>query len=195
MSGAPPSFGPHGALTGWEERQRAREAARNTAPDEGQKALSDYLHRLTLSANDDDADEEGQGARVTLSTLHGAKGLEFRVVFLVGLEEELLPHKRTLTPSATDISSEVMDLSEERRLFYVGITRARERLYLSRCRTRKAERDARGKPRAASRFLAEVPDELVNPRDAEGPSTLGAEVDEEAFARECLARLKAMTEG
>jgi DNA helicase-2/ATP-dependent DNA helicase PcrA len=101
----------------------------------GREALREYLHFLSLNANDDD-DAPDAGDRIVLTTLHGAKGLEWPVVFLVGIEEELLPHARTLYPQGPDCDGEV-DVSEERRLAYVGITRARERLYLTRARLRR----------------------------------------------------------
>ena len=84
------------------------------------------------------AEGEDAGDVVTLSTLHGSKGLEFDVVFLIGCEEGYLPHARTLDARATDdaASGGAADIEEERRLFYVGVTRARERLVLSRARSR-----------------------------------------------------------
>jgi superfamily I DNA/RNA helicase len=102
-------------------------------------------------------DEEDAGERVTLCTLHGSKGLEFDHVFLVGCEEGLLPHSRTLDARATDASPQ--DIEEERRLFYVGVTRAKEALTL----TRAATRAMRGKAaaRTPSRFLLEIPEELL----------------------------------
>jgi DNA helicase-2/ATP-dependent DNA helicase PcrA len=186
------------ALERWEERS----AAAPRTP-----SLTDYLHRLSLSSSDDDAGDDEDTGSVTLVTLHGAKGLEYRAVFLVGLEEELLPHKRTLTPTATDVSGSLqdmggdgpagepagaIDLSEERRLLYVGITRARERLYLSRCRSRGGRGERTERAKAPSRFLDEVPPELCEERDALGPPP-GDAADEEAFARECLAKLRQMT--
>jgi DNA helicase-2/ATP-dependent DNA helicase PcrA len=181
------------AVENWEQRTRTIDARK--AP-----SLADYLHRLTLVATEDDAGETADAGRVTLVTLHGAKGLEFRVVFLVGLEEELLPHRRTLNPIATDVADDAgdaVDLSEERRLLYVGITRAREQLFLSRCRRRggRGESGSRGgdKPRAPSRFLDEIPEELCQARDVAAPPALDP-ADEEAFARECLARLRALAD-
>ncbi|MGN6613278.1 MAG: DNA helicase PcrA [Angustibacter sp.] len=120
-------------------------------------SLTDFLERVSLVADADEipdaADGEGgvdQGV-VTLMTLHTAKGLEFPVVFLTGLEDGVFPHLRAL--------GNTTELEEERRLAYVGITRARERLYLSRA----AVRSAWGAPsyNPASRFLDELPAELV----------------------------------
>jgi DNA helicase II / ATP-dependent DNA helicase PcrA len=107
----------------------------------GPAALLEYLRHLTLADTEEDGRRgEEPGDRVTLTTLHGAKGLEFPVVFLVGAEEELLPHARSITPQTTDVSDpdHVSDVSEERRLAYVGITRAEEMLYVTRCARRRS---------------------------------------------------------
>ncbi len=137
---------------------------RHEAREPGPDALLVYLRMLSLNANDDEPREDATN-KVTLTTLHGAKGLEFPVVFLIGLEEQLLPHHRTLTPSASDLSDpdHAADVSEERRLAYVGITRAQDMLYL----TRAAFRSQRGKPvpRVPSRFLREIPPALIEERD------------------------------
>jgi superfamily I DNA/RNA helicase len=127
----------------------------------GVDSLRDYLNYLSLKPNDDD-DSEGDGDQVTMTTLHGAKGLEWPVVFLVGVEEELLPHARTLYPQGPDVEGEV-DVSEERRLAYVGITRARECLYITRALYR--HKHGRDHARTPSRFLMEIPTELVEVRD------------------------------
>nr|BFD62424.1 UvrD-helicase domain-containing protein [Bdellovibrio sp. HM001] len=95
----------------------------------------------------DDLSEEELENKVQLMTLHASKGLEFPVVILAGLEEDLLPHK--------NLGS---DIDEERRLFYVGVTRAKKRLVMSRCQQRK--RNGVVKPVAPSRFLLELPKEL-----------------------------------
>ncbi len=126
--------------------------------------LAEYLRHMSLDSSNDDKKHE-DGDRVILTTLHGAKGLEFPVCFMIGLEEELLPHARTLNPQATDVLDvdHATDVSEERRLCYVGITRAQRKLYL----TRAATRVSRGRimPRTPSRFLLEIPDELLEIRD------------------------------
>ncbi len=130
----------------------------------GMDKLAEYLRHMSLdSSNDDKKDTEGE--KVVLTTLHGAKGLEFPVCFMIGLEEELLPHARTLNPQATDVmdADHATDVSEERRLCYVGITRAQRKLYLTRATTRVSR--GRIMPRTPSRFLLEIPDELLEIRD------------------------------
>ncbi|MGB9338037.1 MAG: ATP-dependent helicase, partial [Polyangiales bacterium] len=117
------------------------------------EGLQRLLHHIALDSSDPDEPEE-QGRQVTLSSLHSAKGLEFCVVFLIGCVEGVLPHSRTTDPKITDAS--VADLEEERRLFYVGVTRARDLLYL----TRHKDRVARGRlvKITPSRFLQGLPD-------------------------------------
>jgi DNA helicase-2/ATP-dependent DNA helicase PcrA len=120
---------------------------------DGGGTLADFLERVSLVADADEIpDGEDHGGMVTLMTLHTAKGLEFPVVFLTGMEEEVFPHQRALT--------EPRELEEERRLAYVGITRAEERLYL----TRAIGRNWWGRPafHTPSRFLAEVPSHLID---------------------------------
>jgi ATP-dependent DNA helicase Rep len=160
----------------------ARREARDGKTTDG---LSAFLHTLTM---DIDSDGEDAGDVVTLSTLHGSKGLEFDVVFLIGCEEGYLPHARTLDARATDDpSAGAADIEEERRLFYVGVTRAREHLALSRAKSRVL----RGKaiPRTPSRFLLDVPAELLEEtevRDEPPTTTREAAANVEAI----LAMLK-----
>ncbi len=136
---------------------------RHEAKARGLPALADYLRALSLQSDSDD-DRDARD-KVVMCTLHGAKGLEFPICFMVGMEEELLPHARTLNPQVTDVidPDHATDISEERRLCYVGITRAQEKLYL----TRSCTRVSRGKSmvRTPSRFLLEIPDELLDVRD------------------------------
>jgi DNA helicase-2/ATP-dependent DNA helicase PcrA len=123
------------------------------ASGDGGGTLADFLERVSLVADADEIpDGEDHGGMVTLMTLHTAKGLEFPVVFLTGMEEEVFPHQRALT--------DPKELEEERRLAYVGITRAEERLYL----TRAIGRNWWGRPafHTPSRFLSEVPAHLVD---------------------------------
>jgi DNA helicase-2/ATP-dependent DNA helicase PcrA len=112
--------------------------------------LDAFLEEVSLVA---DADEvEGDTSRVTLMTLHTAKGLEYPVVFIIGLEDGVFPHLRSL--------GEPEEMEEERRLAYVGITRARERLYLSHAWCRNLWGQTQYNP--PSRFLREIPDILVD---------------------------------
>ncbi len=133
---------------------------------EGPKAsLLTYLNRLALDTKDDEDEAQHQMGRVTLMTLHGAKGLEWRLVFLMGLEEDLLPH--------SGMQGELPNPEEERRLCYVGMTRARERLVMTRATVRiKRGRDV---PRTPSRFLQDIPEDLCEIIDLEavpeGPPT------------------------
>ena len=129
--------------------------------------LEDFLERVSLVADADEipdsAEAEEQGV-VTLMTLHTAKGLEFPVVFLTGMEDGTFPHQRSL--------ADPKELEEERRLAYVGITRARERLHLSRA----AVRSAWGAPQynPPSRFLDEIPAELLSwERELSGLAAIG----------------------
>jgi ATP-dependent DNA helicase UvrD/PcrA len=115
-------------------------------------SLADFLEQVSLVADADQIPEgEDHGGMVTLMTLHTAKGLEFPVVFLTGMEENVFPHQRS--------AGNPKELEEERRLAYVGITRAQHRLYL----TRALARAWWGRPEyhVQSRFLAEIPPELI----------------------------------
>ena len=135
----------------WENIQALRETAQEFNAGEPPDGLASLLERLALVADVDqyeDADDS-----MTLITLHQAKGLEFPVVFIVGLEEGLLPHIRSME------SEDQME--EERRLCYVGITRAQQRLYLLRA-FRRGLMGSSG-PTYASRFLREVPSHLMAP--------------------------------
>ena len=114
-------------------------------------SLQAFLERVSLVADADQIPDEDQGV-ITLMTLHTAKGLEFPVVFVTGWEDGQLPHMRAL--------GDPSELSEERRLAYVGITRAQRRLYISRAVTRGSW----GKPvnNPASRFISEIPNDLIH---------------------------------
>ena len=125
--------------------QAALERFAERHPD-ADEPLSAFLRTTALARSPSD-DAAETPCEVTLQTLHSAKGLEFPYVFFVGLEEDLLPHRRTLEGDG--------DLSEERRLCYVGMTRARTRLWLSHCETRQAR--GRSSERTPSRFLSDLP--------------------------------------
>jgi DNA helicase-2/ATP-dependent DNA helicase PcrA len=154
-----------------------RSLANHASARTGRGELMDFLRLLSLDSDDGDGDTD-TADRITLTTLHGAKGLEFPIVFLIGMEEELLPHWRTLTPQATDIDDPdfAADVSEERRLTYVGITRAQRKLYLTRCKLRP--KHGREVERTPSRFLAEIPDELLVQRDLHAEATAPVDPDE-----------------
>ncbi|MEV7048741.1 DNA helicase PcrA [Streptomyces anulatus] len=132
----------------------ALEFEQERGDEEGAGTLAEFLEKVALVADSDqipDEDEDGSGV-ITLMTLHTAKGLEFPVVFLTGMEDGVFPHMRAL--------GQTKELEEERRLAYVGITRARERLYL----TRAAMRSAWGQPsyNPPSRFLEEIPEQHLD---------------------------------
>ena len=115
--------------------------------------LTAFLERVSLVS---DADNVGESAdAVTLITLHQAKGLEFPVVFIVGMEEGMMPHMRSID------SGDPAEIEEERRLCYVGVTRAKERLYLIRAFRRGFRGRSGSMPSPPSRFLADIPQELL----------------------------------
>ena len=119
-------------------------------------SLESFLDKVSLVTDVDLYEDKGN--RVSLMTLHCAKGLEFPVVFIVGIEEGLLPHYRR--------GEEIEDMEEERRLFYVGMTRAKERLFLSRAEKRSTF--GVGRANLASRFLDEFPIELIQFEEKRG---------------------------
>ena len=127
-------------------------AAARYDEDATEPSLADFLRRVALTS-DQDAVDQSAGC-VLLMTLHAAKGLEFPLVFMVAMEQGLLPHERSLRSSE--------DIEEERRLCFVGMTRARQRLILTHAR----QRTLRGKltPRAASQFLHELGDDEIDMR-------------------------------
>ncbi|MBC7631205.1 DNA helicase PcrA [Aeromicrobium sp.] len=129
-------------------------------PSLGVGSLAAFLEQVALVADADQIPDEGDGV-VTLMTLHTAKGLEFPVVFLTGLEDGVFPHMRSM--------GDPKELEEERRLAYVGITRAQTRLYVTRASTRAAWGAPTYNP--ASRFLDELPEALVDWRRLATPPT------------------------
>ena len=136
--------------------------AREFADEIEDATLGDFLERVALVADSDQIpDEDESGGVVTLMTLHTAKGLEFPVVFLTGLEDGIFPHSRSL--------GDQPELEEERRLAYVGLTRAERRLYVSRAVVRSAWGAPQHNP--ASRFLEELPTTLIDWRRTESAQT------------------------
>jgi DNA helicase-2/ATP-dependent DNA helicase PcrA len=121
-------------------------------------SIADFLEQVALVTEQDEYDEEASS--VTLMTLHNAKGLEFPIVFIVGLEDGIFPHYRSMGDSA--------QLEEERRLAYVGITRARERLYLCHAWSRTIWGSTNYNP--PSRFLSEIPSDLLREIESNGSS-------------------------
>jgi DNA helicase II / ATP-dependent DNA helicase PcrA len=125
-----------------------------TAAEESQERgekLRDFLDHAALVSDQDAYDEK---APITLMTLHTAKGLEFPIVFVIGLEDGLFPHNRSLMDAP--------QLEEERRLFYVGMTRAEEKLYLTSARFRRYFGNMDQQVSEPSRFLAEIPESLID---------------------------------
>ncbi len=125
----------------------------NAAADASERGetLRDFLDHAALVSDADSADER---ATVSLLTMHNAKGLEFPIVFIAGLEEGLFPHSRSLDSES--------GMEEERRLCYVGMTRAETRLYLTWARYRRRFGGGQREPSIPSRFLKEVPPALLD---------------------------------
>ena len=142
-----------------EFKSAAREFISLQMPD----ALTAFLESVSLVSDVDSMDEEPE--RLTLITLHQAKGLEYPVVFMVGMEDGLLPHSRSLDEEAS--------LEEERRICYVGMTRAKDKLYLTRA-FRRGFRGGTG-PNLPSRFLLDIPTELIATGEPDTESAVAAE--------------------
>jgi DNA helicase-2/ATP-dependent DNA helicase PcrA len=140
----------------WENIMELRTVARDYADLPVETALTTFLEEVALVSDVDNLDEQVDAP--TLLTLHAAKGLEFPVVFIVGLEENLFPHSRSM--------DDPEQMEEERRLCYVGLTRAKERLFLIHTfrRTIYGESEIR----QPSRYLSDIPPELIRGREG-GP--------------------------
>ena len=122
-----------------------------TNPDVVEPTLQRYLNRISLQVKDELSDDENAG-KVHLMTIHAAKGLEYDIVFLAGVEEGILPHQRSVEENEGNVE-------EERRLFYVAITRAKKRLYMTSCRRRQVQNEI--VESSPSPFLNEIPAELL----------------------------------
>lgn len=142
----------------------------SSAGNSPQEKLHDFLEAITL---DTEREEKGEnkGDAVTLITMHSCKGLEFPHVFIVGMEDELLPHSRSKTEGTLD---------EERRLFYVAVTRAMQTLTISHCGGRK--KYGQLLPCQPSPFLKELPEELVEHADAKSKTPVSLESGQNLFA-------------
>jgi len=127
-----------------------------------------YLNRISLLTRTDGEDDNGSsaGGKVNLMTIHASKGLEFPVVFIAGAEDGIIPHERSLEDGNDAPSSRNANpMEEERRLFYVAITRARDKLYITSCqKRRRGQNDAEKSP---SPFLSEIPQHLVDCKEKE----------------------------
>src|SRR5699024_7642857 len=145
------------------EFRTVAEEFEKTSPDD--KSLVTFLTDLALVADIDsmDDDETELDKQITLMTLHSAKGLEFPVVFLVGLEEGIFPHSRSMLDDE--------EMEEERRLAYVGITRAEEELYLTHAQMRTIFGKRNMNP--MSRFISEIPKELLEGIESVAPPLFG----------------------
>ena len=151
--------------------------------DERGETLSQFLDHAALVSEQDKLDDS---IPVTLMTLHAAKGLEFPLVFLVGLEEGLLPHARALNAFADPaaLRFDAAELEEERRLCYVGMTRARERLIVSCARLRRRFGAGMPLPQQPSRFLSELPRELLHDVSPPQPAWSAAGSSGSRYVRE-----------
>ncbi|MCB0175820.1 MAG: UvrD-helicase domain-containing protein [Anaerolineae bacterium] len=163
----------------WENLQELKQVTHDFVNVESDEALALFLENVALVSDVDALGEEGSAP--ALLTLHTAKGLEFPVVFMVGMEENIFPHSRSL--------QDPEQMEEERRLAYVGITRAKDRLYL----TRAFRRTTYGfeEPTAPSRFLDDIPPELVDqngPRSSRGYPTGGGRFTDRREARQVSSR-------
>jgi DNA helicase II / ATP-dependent DNA helicase PcrA len=144
-----------------------------TLPDSGgdsEKQLQDFLDDLSLDS-DREEEKENTGDAVTLITVHSCKGLEFPHVYIVGLEDGLIPHSRSKVEGTLD---------EERRLFYVALTRAMQTLTLSHCAARKKYGQAL--PCHPSPFLREIPPELLESGDEKGKKPVSVDAGKDYFA-------------
>jgi DNA helicase-2/ATP-dependent DNA helicase PcrA len=147
-------------------------------PDNLDPGLYPWLNRISLITRDD-GEDDAEG-KVNLMTIHASKGLEFPVVFIAGAEKGLIPHERSISENEDD---EAGSIEEERRLFYVAITRAREKLYITSCQKRRRLQNT--VDCAPSPFLEEIPKHLIEYHQAEKP------VDDAAAAENFFAQIRA----
>jgi len=139
-------------------------------PDNKGKGLINFLNKITLITRDEESDDEK--GKLNLMTIHASKGLEFEIVFLAGVENNIIPHARSIEENPDNIE-------EERRLFYVAITRAKKKLFMTSCRTRKIGHEI--VDTGPSPFLEEIPKELIEFHVPE--TSVDQEEAEDYFAR------------
>ena len=177
------------SIAAYERRTWAQAPLPDEEADWDPPSVHGFLQQVSLTSETDSPDDAGESEpdEVTLLTLHSAKGLEFAHVFIVGLEEDILPHARSLQDETLDADTD--PIAEERRLFYVGITRARHRLTLSGCRERR--RAGESLPRQPSRFLKELPVDVLDIKNPAVDNSL-TESDRVALRQNFFSQMKEM---
>jgi len=148
-------------------------------PDNLDAGLYPWLNRISLITREED--DDNNDGKVNLMTIHSAKGLEFPVVFIAGAEKGLIPHEKSLEDSEEEGGS----IEEERRLFYVAITRARNKLYISSCKNRRRLQNTIDC--SPSPFLEEIPKELIKIHEKEIET-----IPDEETADKYMEKIKAM---
>ncbi|GBU28349.1 ATPase AAA [Treponema sp. R8-4-B8] len=156
-----------------------------TDPDNLEPGLYAWLNRISLITRDD-GEDDNEG-KVNLMTIHAAKGLEFPVVFIAGAEEGLIPHEKSISEDNEDEAGSLAgSIEEERRLFYVAITRAREKLYITSCQKRRTLQNTRDC--SPSPFIDEIPKELIKIHETEKENI--DEGDADKFMEQLKSMLK-----
>ena len=152
-------------------------------PDNLDAGLYPWLNRISLITRDE-GDDDNKG-KINLMTIHAAKGLEFPVVFIAGVEKGLIPHEKSIGESEEEAGGIASSIEEERRLFYVAITRAKEKLYITSCQQRRRlQNTSICEP---SVFLAEIPNDLIKHHEKEKDS-----IPDDEQAEMYIAKMKAM---
>lgn len=179
------SENPNAARARCEAIDRFLESSRRARGTTAHQVLLDFIASVTLDPSPREDDEEADADRVTLMTIHASKGLEFPIVYLCGMNEELLPHKHSM---ATERA-----ISEERRLCYVGMTRARDDLILTRARLKFVHNG--WLPMKPSRFLDEIPAQLLQERDMSALQASGNREEELRLHEEMIERMHRLLRG